>query len=323
MKLKSSETIYDRISTLNKQLAELSGRNRPMVTATSDESFTLDQAEKYIQDHTRYAFDHIASEVPPDPTPPDPTPPDGKQFPDKNDPMCGVPTGTQLQTVSGNQVITQNGARISGKRYTGFVTVEGDDIEMFNCEIDNIGYYQIKWNGRRGKMHHCTVTGHGGSSGVNTIDLDISYCRIRGTENGINVSGDGTRITWCDITGMLGVPGQAHYDCIQADGDIDGLVVANNRLDCDQDDTSGMMADNYWGAMNNVTIENNYIGGGSYPAYTDGHFNGASKMTNVKYLNNKMKAGGWGGYFYKKEAGPGCVWQGNTDYQTGANVDQR
>jgi hypothetical protein len=126
-------------------------------------------------------------------------------------------------------------------------------------------------------------------------------------------------IEWNDVDGLLG-NSSSHYDCIQCDGNSDGIIIRNNRLNCPYGWTSAIMLDNYWGKITNVTVENNWLGGGGMPGYIDGSFKGAALATNLKYLNNDMKRGQWS-YFYIRDAGSGCVRQGNKDYQTGANVD--
>jgi hypothetical protein len=51
---------------------------------------------------------------PPEPEPPEPEPGD-KNWPDADDPMCGVPAGTSLQT-TGAMTLSQDGAKLSGRR---------------------------------------------------------------------------------------------------------------------------------------------------------------------------------------------------------------
>jgi hypothetical protein len=263
-------------------------------------------------------------EPPIEPVDPPVTPPSGKRYPTRDDPACGVPAGTTLTTVSGSQTISSPG-KITGKKYTGAVTVSADDVVMENCLINNGSWYGIDWKGKRGKMLRCTVLGTSGTSGsscsgVNMRDLVIEYCSVSKWENPINVAGSGGRIRWT-IVKDLQSPASGHNDGIQVDGGLSDLVIENCYLDNQKGETSATMIDNYWGAIDNVTVQNCFLGGGGFPAYLDGSFNGASKCTNVKYLNNDMRAGGWGAFFYWQGAGAGCSHTGNKHYQTGASVD--
>lgn len=340
LKLREGESKSERIRQLQKHGAQdrsllefMAGKQQKPAPAqrAADDTYTLDEAETEILDTVQYVFDHIEQPEPPPVEPPVEPPIEppveppvtGKRYPVADDPDCGVPAGTSLSS-SGGTTISQSG-KVSGKKYTGAVVVTADDVEMFNCEIVTGAYFALDWKGKRGKLHHCTITNttNSGSSGVNMRDLNAHHNRLRGHENCFNVAGNGGVIEWNDCDKMGGVQGQAHYDCIQADGGIDGLTIKHNRLNCDKGDTSGCMLDNYWGPIRNVTVEDNFIGGGSFPAYLDGKFSGASAATNIVYKNNDMRAGGWGGYFYWQSPGSGCQRTGNKDWKTGANVDNK
>jgi hypothetical protein len=260
-----------------------------------------------------------------DPIPPDPEPepPSDKRYPTRDDPACGVPAGTTLTTVSGSQTISSPG-KITGRKYTGSVVVTADDVVMENCMINNGSWYGIDWKGKRGKMKNCTVTGTSNTSstscsGINMRDLTVEYCLVTKWENPINIAGSGGRIRWTIIKELQSPPA-GHNDGIQCDGGLSDVVIENNYIDNQKGETSAVMLDNYWGPLDNVTVQNCFLGGGGMPAYLDGKFNGASKATNIKYLNNDMRRGGYD-YFYWQAPGNGCQKQGNRDYLTGNNVD--
>jgi hypothetical protein len=248
----------------------------------------------------------------------------GKKYPTRDDPACGVPAGTTLTTVSGSQTISSPG-KITGKKYTGAVVVTADDVVMENCMITNGAWFGIDWKGKRGKMTKCTVLGTSGTSGtscsgINMRDLTVESCRVTKWENPINVCGSGGRVRWTDIHDLQSPP-DGHNDGIQADGGFSDVIIENCYIDNQKGETSAVMLDNYWGAIDNVTVQNCFLGGGGFPAYLDGRFTGASKATNIRYLNNDMRAGGWGGYFYWQAPGTGCQRNGNKDWKTGAAVD--
>lgn len=265
-----------------------------------------------------------AGEPAPEPVPPDPEPPSGKRYPTKNDPMTGVPAGTNLQT-QGATTLSQNGAKISGKKFTGRVTVTGDDVEIFNCEINTSDWWGVEAaNSARLNIHHCLITSAStsGNSGINTGNgTHIHHNRFVGWENVVNVGGDDVLIEWNEAWQLKG-NSSSHYDNIQADGGFRNLIIRNNYLDCGYNQTSACMLDNYFGAIDNILVENNFLGGGGFPAYLDGSFKGSSNATNVRYLNNDMRKGGWG-YFYHDSAHTPYTRTGNKDYLTGVNVDEK
>lgn len=259
-----------------------------------------------------------------DPEPePGPEPePDDKLYPDENDPMTGIPAGVTLSN-SGSITLSTPGQVVENKNINGTVSITAKGCKLRNCRITSGAYTIITARqDSTTEIDHCEIVGNG--SGQNGFDGTgwVHHCRIIKCENPINIAGDDALIEWNDIHDMKGVS-TSHIDGIQADGDIDGLIIRNNRLDNKNDDTSAVMLDNYWGAIKNVTVENNFLGGGSFPAYLDGQFNGSSNATNIIYRNNHMRKGGWGSYFYWQQAGSGCKREGNTDYQTGANVDNK
>lgn len=289
------------------------------IAALQDRVATLETSDAK-QDQRLAALE--SGEPAPEPPNPEPPQPDGKRFPDKGDAMCGVPAGTSLQS-QGGMTVSQNGAKISGKKFTGRVTVTADDVEIFNCEINTGDWWAIEGAGsRRLNVHHCTITSSAtnGNSAINTGDgTHVHHCRFRGWENAFNIAGDDNLIEWNDACELKG-NSDSHYDVLQADGGMTNLTIQNNRFDCQFGHTSATMIDNYFGKIENVTIQNNWLGGGGMPCYLDGKFKGSANAVNVKYLNNVLKRGQWD-YFYWEAPGPGCEHRGNVDHLTGANVD--
>lgn len=263
---------------------------------------------------------------PPDPEPPDPEPEPDKRYPDKNDPMCGVPAGTSL-TSSGSITVTQDGTVIEGKDINGQIIVNGaKNVVIRNCYIHGGDYYLIQSrNDPNFEVDHCTIEGRGASGpGQSGIDGTghIHHCRITKCENPINVSGDGCVIEWCDIHD-LDAPPAGHKDGVQVDGGIENLSITHCYIDNPDGETSAVMLDNYWGPLRNVNVEDCFLGGGGFPAYLSGTFNGSSTLSDIHYINNVMRKGGWGGYFYWDQVGSNCTKTGNVDWQTGASVDNK
>jgi hypothetical protein len=253
--------------------------------------------------------------------PPIEPPVTGKRYPTKNDPSVGLPAGTSLQT-QGATTLSQAGAKVSGKKFTGRVTIAADNVELFNCTIDTTDWWAIMVNGRNAHIHHCTISSSAtnGNSGVNTGNgMNLHHCRFTGFENGFNVAGDDNTIEWNEVWQLKG-NSSSHYDALQADGGVARLKIRHNLFEVSYGQTAATMIDNWAGKIDDVLIEDNWLGGGGYPCYIDGSFKGASNATNIRYLKNVIKPGQWG-VWYWRDAGSGCRHEGNTHYQTGASVD--
>lgn len=258
---------------------------------------------------------------PPDPPDP-PEPPSGKRYPTGlDDPSVGVPAGTSLKA-SGSISSSRDGQVWEGLDISGTVTITHRNCKLLKSRVRSSAYNLVKTRVNKDtEIAYCTIeaTGNTGSNGIDGVAY-IHHNKITGAENCINVAGNGALIEWNAFGKMGGVQGVAHYDCIQADGSIDGLIIQNNYIDNDKGDTSATMIDNYWGPIKNVTIKNNFLGGGGMPAYLDGSFKGSANATNIVYEDNDMRRGGYD-YFYWKQAGSGCVHRRNKDWKTGAAID--
>lgn len=247
--------------------------------------------------------------------------PGTKRWPDYDDPMCGVPAGTTLTTTGGTTISTA-GAKISGKKYTGRVTISADNVELFNCEIVTDDWWGIDVKGRNANIHHCYIHSEAvkQNSGVNTsTGTRVAYCRFRGWENACNLTGSNVIWEWNDSCKLKGDPNASHYDNLQADGGSTNVQIRNNRHVCEFGWTSCCMIDNYFGKMDQIEIHDNYMEGGGYVCYIDASQNPSNSCTNVVYHHNTLKAGQWG-YFYWKQAGAGCSHHDNVD-QNGRAID--
>jgi hypothetical protein len=80
------------------------------------------------------------------------------------------------------------------------------------------------------------------------------------------------------------------------------------------------MLDNYWGPINNVTINDNFMAGGGYTVYiaevAKGQA-GGGRVTNVSFTNNVLVKGYWGYWNIRAELGDNPVLYGNLDKKTG------
>jgi hypothetical protein len=239
-------------------------------------------------------------------------------FPDATN--TGVPPGMKL-TPSGPLVIKTPGAVIEGLDISGDVVIDAPNVTLRNCKITSGGYYVVKISkGLTGvTVQNCNIDNQGaGGVGISGEGAFIGN-NIQGCVDGINIWGDDTVIKNNYIHNMSG-PSAAHFDTIQADGAFSNLLIEHNTLINEQSQTSVLMLDNYWGPINNVTINDNFMAGGGYTVYiaevAKGQA-GGGRVTNVSFTNNVLVKGYWGYWNIRAELGDNPVLYGNLDKKTG------
>jgi Ca2+-binding RTX toxin-like protein len=144
-------------------------------------------------------------------------------------------------------------------------------------------------------VQDCEINGVGsGNDGSNGISGQGTFLRnnIYNVENGINVTGSNTIIQDNYIHNLL-ASGSPHYDGIQIDGGESNVTVSHNTIINDYGQTSAVMIDNYFGPINNISVDNNVLVGGGYTVYADGQFSGGS-ISGVSFTNNHLGGGQWG-----------------------------
>lgn len=201
-----------------------------------------------------------------------------------------------------------------------YINVSHNNVIIRKC-VSNAGdYYPIRI------IHPATgtiiedTTVDSGYIGILCSACTIRRCKIINTENGIATDGGNVTIQMSYISQMLPEsPGDRHPDCIQIDGSYNNILIEYNTIINDQGSTAAVMIDNYEGAIDNVIVRNNHLGGGSYPLYVDSHF-GADNITNVQILNNVfVEEGGYGYAVVTPQTANNVTWSGNVD-DVGATV---
>ena len=108
----------------------------------------------------------------------------------------------------------------------------------------------------------------------------------------------------------LNAASSSHYDGIYYGGGSGAnfsLHIQNNTIINSNDQTSAIFIENYFGAVNNVTVNNNLLVGGGYTVYlvsntqSNGGGGQGGPVSNVSYTNNDLGTGQWG---YADFAGP-------------------
>lgn len=230
----------------------------------------------------------------------------------------GVPAGTVLKA-SGSIGSTTVGQVISGLDVHGTINITTNNVVVKNSRVTGSAYaiIRVASNLTGVVVQDSLINGGGTSAGTANSGGIIGPARvvrddISGVENGL-VPGNGEVVTGTFIHN-LGAPGPAHYDGIQIDGGLHSITIQDSTVIDQFGQTSAIMTDNYYGALDGVTINHNLLSGGDYTVYADAHFN-SSKITNEVITNNSMSPGFYG---YHDFNGTSPVFAGNTDTKTGA-----
>ena len=234
---------------------------------------------------------------------------------------AGVPAGTSLKA-SGSVTVSTDGAVVDGLNITGTLTINASNVTVRNTRVTSGAFWTvtIKDSAKNVTLENVTVDSKGmsgseGSSGI-VGPGTFKAVEVTGAENGF-VPGSGSLITGSYVHD-LNAPGAPHYDGIQIDGGLSNIRVENSTIDMsNHGQTSAVMVDNYFGAISNVVVDGNRLLGGGYTVYADGNFSSTSKISGVKYINNKL---GKGYYGYALLRNADVTWSGNVDDKTGKAV---
>ncbi|MET4762032.1 hypothetical protein ABH975_005108 [Bradyrhizobium ottawaense] len=228
----------------------------------------------------------------------------------------GVPAGVTL-TPSGDVVITQAGAVVSGLNITGSVYIKADNVTLENCKITSGGWAGVTIDsGATGAVvQNCTIDGTGrapdgtGNQGIMGSGTFIGN-NIYNVENGI-VPGSNSVIQGNYIHDLQ-AGGSPHYDGIQIDGGLSNIQITGNSIINQWGWTSAVMIDNDFGPVSNVTVTNNLLTGGAYTVYADSNL-GTASITGVSFTNNHIGGAQYGDALIR---GNNSVFSGN--YTDGA-----
>ncbi|MEH2479025.1 hypothetical protein V1282_002382 [Nitrobacteraceae bacterium AZCC 2146] len=236
-----------------------------------------------------------------------------KGWPDATN--TGVPAGIVLEP-SGDLVISQAGAVVSGLDIRGAVEVNAPNVTLTNSRIraakfDVVG---IKSGMQGVVIQDCEIDGTGiHNEGSNGIRGSGTFLRnnIHHVENGMTLTGSATILD--NYIHDLLASGSPHYDGIQIDGGVSDVVIRHNTVINSHAQTSAVMIDSYFGAISNIAVDSNRLIGGGYTVYSDGQFSGGT-ISGVSFTGNRLGKGRWGYRSFVKNV---PEWFGNVDDLTG------
>lgn len=248
---------------------------------------------------------------------PAPQPPAGSfEWPNANN--TGVPAGVTLTNYTGPMTITTIGTVIDGKIINGMLRINAANVVIKNSRIVTNDYYGIYGEDATNlTVQDCDILGSGTTVGGAGIHSSGTFLRndISRTENGIDLLSGSSTVKGNYIHDLQAGGSDPHYDGIAVQGGQNGVLIEDNYISAR--DTSDIIIQNAFGAVNNVTVNHNYLTGTpGLNVYVEGRFAGSS-TTNVRITNNIMKKGSYG-YIAIDKASPYVA--GNVDAVTGATV---
>ena len=220
----------------------------------------------------------------------------------------GVQAGVNLTTHSGQLTLSTPGQVVSGQIITGGVQITASNVTLKDCiiEVPN----NANWNvgiagGLTGVvLQNCEIVGAGtsgplGSYGIyveGNSQVTINAVNIHDVGQGL-VLNDGQVTLENSYIHDLNAGSGTHYEDIgyfgAAKSSTFSLNIQNNTLINQNIQTASVFLQNYFGALNNIKVNNNVLVGGDYTVYVDGSASSAP-VSNVSITNNHMGAGIFG-----------------------------
>jgi Ca2+-binding RTX toxin-like protein len=216
----------------------------------------------------------------------------------------GVPSGTTLTAYTGPMTITQDGTVVDGKIINGTLTIQADNVVIKNSKVTFNG----SWGIDAGRSKNLTIQdsdiigpGYSGNSN-SAIRASGTFLRndISKVQNGIAMQGGASVVKGNYIHDLECAGNGPHYDGIEIFGSQRSVLIEGNTILARN--TSNILISDLWGAVSDVTIRNNFLGGSpGYNIYVTGDHGGGT--TGVVIENNQIAKGGYG-YYYIYKASP-------------------
>lgn len=203
----------------------------------------------------------------------------------------GVPSGTSLTTV-GSINANVDGMVIDAQNVTDGIVVNANNVTIKNSKITTSGYYGVYiTSGFTGTqiLNSEIYTLNGGYIGINGGNAFVCGNYIHGYENGMTI-GSGMMVQANYIDKLASNQPNPHFDGIEVYYDNNIRLWGNNIRLTDvsgawMTETGAINITAYSGNIDNVELNGNWIGGGSYTLYVDEQ--AGYKATNVRITNNR------------------------------------
>ena len=230
---------------------------------------------------------------------------DPSLYPDASN--TGVQAGVQLTTYTGHLTISTPGQVVSGLIITGGVQISASNVTLENCIIEVPS--SSPWNvgvssGLTGvTIKNCEIIGAGSSGPTGSYGIYVQG-NSQVTINSVNMHDIGQGLVLNDgrvtlensYIHDLRAGSGTHYEDIGYFGAAKSstffLNIQHNTLINQQIQTASVFLQNYFGPLNNVTVNDNILVGGDYTVYVDGSY--SYPTSNISITNNHMGAGIYG-----------------------------
>lgn len=213
----------------------------------------------------------------------------------------GVPAGTTL-TPSGTINVQTPGAVLDGLDVNGTIIINANNVTVRNSRVHStsvVDYIAIivrpGFTGLTVLNNELYTPNGGGLAGVDTGD-DVKACGnyVHGFENGLTVGGGS--IVQANFVEKLNDPDTtpAHPDCVEVYLGSNVQVIGNNLTVSGVDGrwlgaTGAVNVTTEWSNISNVTVQGNWVGGGSFTLYvrTSGNPNGFT-YSDINLIGNRF-----------------------------------
>lgn len=222
-------------------------------------------------------------------TSPSPSPtasPPPAAFPDATN--TGVPAGTALTVITGNQVYATANQIIDGKDIRGCVEVRAPGVVIKNSKISGACFYAVaSFDGsgsavtvQDSEVDCANTTG----TAFSDSNMTVLRTNVHGCENGFDILHD---VTIRDsYVHDLFATDTSHTDGAQLNDAAHDVTFEHNSIDPGGNSTSAIISPRAAvGGASNVLIQNNLLGGGAYTLYCVQ----AGTGTNYRVLNNRFR----------------------------------
>ncbi|HEY6630837.1 MAG TPA: hypothetical protein VIZ90_05235 [Rhizobiaceae bacterium] len=212
--------------------------------------------------------------------------------------------------------ITTPGTVIDGKIINGSLRILADNVVIKNSVINFNSYWGIDAEGPKNTtIQDSDIIGPGYAGSSDSAILGTgTFLRndISKVQNGISLTGGSSIVQGNYIHDLASAGSDPHYDGIQVFGGQHQVLIADNTVI--SRDTSDILISDLWGAVSDITIRDNFLGGTpGYSIYVTGdHGHGTTGVT----IENNQIARGFYGYYYIYQANPTI--RGNAELPHGA-----
>lgn len=210
----------------------------------------------------------------------------------------GVPPGSRLEVVTGDQTLAVDGQVIEGKEFHGFVTVTASNVTFRNClfrgrATDRNAVLLDTEDGSNTVVEDSEFVPANPSAtidGLATVSTSIYRANIHGSVDGVK-AGSNTLIQDSYIHDLSWFPsdpnqggGPTHNDGVQAFGGDSGVTLRHNTIDLSstRDGNAALQS-----SASDVHVENNLLDGGGCTLNFD-HTSLGRPLTGIYVVGNRF-----------------------------------